>query len=419
MFDAGVPAPHRRAARHHRLWQVSGRSLLSTPDMLELDLEYVDRRIDLARHPDPLQDAADGHPRRRSPLMIRTVDPRIDPALARAHAVAARQPLRLTAVALRDLRHLRLRHVGEPHARRERCEPRGGFAFCEVDDFLGPRLLSLPFCDFLDPVVDTDDAVARARRPARSRASSPFQIRVINADAAAPRRPLRAGRRDGVARHRPRASTKTRSSRAWHRRPARTCARRSKQRRHRSASAPTSKTCTRSTSCTGARASTSTGCSRSRCSFFENIWKQFAPDDSIVCGFAEHEGDVIAGVDVPHVGRRLVLQVQRVDLRALVGAAQRAARVGEHVPREVARLPALRLGRQRPRSARPRRVQAQDRHRGAPGLRCCATRPRATRTRSPTKPGRCSASSRSCSPAKTSLTTSRNAAGEILYRYFT
>jgi lipopolysaccharide/colanic/teichoic acid biosynthesis glycosyltransferase len=25
------------------LWQVSGRSLLSTPDMLRLDLEYVDR----------------------------------------------------------------------------------------------------------------------------------------------------------------------------------------------------------------------------------------------------------------------------------------------------------------------------------------------------------------------------------------
>ena len=29
-------------------------------------------------------------------------------------------------------------------------------------------------------------------------------------------------------------------------------------------------------------------------SFFENIWKQFSPDDSIVVGFAEHEGDVIA-----------------------------------------------------------------------------------------------------------------------------
>jgi len=26
------------------LWQVSGRSKLSTPEMLELDLEYVDRR---------------------------------------------------------------------------------------------------------------------------------------------------------------------------------------------------------------------------------------------------------------------------------------------------------------------------------------------------------------------------------------
>ena len=30
-------------------------------------------------------------------------------------------------------------------------------------------------------------------------------------------------------------------------------------------------------------------------SFFENIWKQFAPDDHIVVGFAEHEGEVIAG----------------------------------------------------------------------------------------------------------------------------
>ena len=35
------------------LWQVSGRSLLSTPDMLKLDIEYLDRRTHLARHPDP------------------------------------------------------------------------------------------------------------------------------------------------------------------------------------------------------------------------------------------------------------------------------------------------------------------------------------------------------------------------------
>ena len=51
------------------LWQVSGRSQLSTPEMLELDLEYVDRRSHLARPADPLQDRSRLDSRRRGTLM--------------------------------------------------------------------------------------------------------------------------------------------------------------------------------------------------------------------------------------------------------------------------------------------------------------------------------------------------------------
>ena len=36
--------PTRVRARHGTLWQVSGRNHLSMPDMLALDLRYVERR---------------------------------------------------------------------------------------------------------------------------------------------------------------------------------------------------------------------------------------------------------------------------------------------------------------------------------------------------------------------------------------
>ena len=74
----------------------------------------------------------------------------------------------------------------------------GGFAFAEVDDFLGPRLLSLPFCDFLDPVVDTDDDWHAVVDPVVAR-NLPYQIRVINADE--PRRDERFVQVDEMAWH--------------------------------------------------------------------------------------------------------------------------------------------------------------------------------------------------------------------------
>ena len=34
---------------------------------------------------------------------------------------------------------------------------RAGLAFAQIDDFLGSRQLSVPFCDYIDPVADHDD----------------------------------------------------------------------------------------------------------------------------------------------------------------------------------------------------------------------------------------------------------------------
>ena len=103
--------------------------------------------------------------------------------------------------------------------------PRAGLAYAELDDFLGHRLISVPFCDYLDPVVDDRRRQWHAAgRPARSTRDLPFQLTVLDADAAAPRPALRAGRRDGLARHRPRRATRRRSSPRSTGAPARTCA---------------------------------------------------------------------------------------------------------------------------------------------------------------------------------------------------
>ena len=79
-------------------------------------------------------------------------------------------------------------------------------------------------------------------------------------------------------------------------------------------------------------------------SFFENIWKQFAPDDSIVCGFAEHEGDVIAGSMYLMWGGVWYYKFSASIFERSSVRPERAARVGEPEAREVARLPATTTG---------------------------------------------------------------------------
>lgn len=169
---------------------------------------------------------------------------------------------------------------------------RTGLAFAQIDDFLGSRQLSVPFCDYLDPVVDDDDDWHELVDPLLAR-DLPFQLRVL--DAEVPRRDprfvraeemawhctsldrdedelfaaidhrarqnIRAARRHGVT---ARFGSDLEDVRAFH-----DLHRRTRKRKHRLLAQPVS--------------------------FFENIWKHFAPDDSVVVGLAEHEGDVIAG----------------------------------------------------------------------------------------------------------------------------
>ena len=181
------------------LWQVSGRSLLSTPDMLRLDIEYVDRYSIWLDIQILCKTPTDRHPRRRSPLMIRTVDPRNDPGLARRSCCRRAAASSARRRGSPRSRHVRLRDGSEPHARRRGGEPRVGFAFSEVDDFLGSRLLSLPFCDYLDPIVDTDEQWHELVDPLVARGLR-FQIRVT--DAQPPRDDPRFVQVDEMAWHR-------------------------------------------------------------------------------------------------------------------------------------------------------------------------------------------------------------------------
>jgi CelD/BcsL family acetyltransferase involved in cellulose biosynthesis len=223
--------------------------------------------------------------------MIRTVDPRTDPAwrelmLSDRGSLFGAPPW-LSAICdtygFDMSANLTLDANGQPT---------GGFAFAEVDDFLGPRLLSLPFCDFLDPIVDTDEQWHEIVDPLIERGLT-YQIRVINADE--PRRDERFVEVDEMAWHATDlTSDEDAMFAAWSRTARQNVRsaqkngvtvrfgsdledvhafhelhRRTRKHKHRLLAQPVS--------------------------FFENIWKQFAPDDSIVCGFAEHEGEVIAG----------------------------------------------------------------------------------------------------------------------------
>jgi hypothetical protein len=153
-------------------------------------------------------------------------------------------------------------------------------------------VLSLPFCDFLDPIVDTDEQWHELVDPLIERGLT-YQVRVINAEA--PRRDDSFVQVDEMAWHATDLQRDEDAIFAGMHRIARQNVRRAqnndvtvrfgsdledvhafhelhrrtRKRKHGLLAQPVS--------------------------FFENIWKQFAPDDSIVCGFAEHDGDVIAG----------------------------------------------------------------------------------------------------------------------------
>ncbi len=144
-------------------------------------------------------------------------------------------------------------------------------------------------------------------------------------------------------------------------------------------------------------------------SFFENIWKHFAPDDSIVVGLAEHEGDVIAG--------SLYLMWSGVWYYKFSASIFERSVVR---PNELLAWESMRLGKHRGCATYDWGVSDLD----PPGLvaykRKFATEERrvsvlrlharrATRTRWPPKRCRCSASSPSCSPATTCPTTSPSA----------
>jgi CelD/BcsL family acetyltransferase involved in cellulose biosynthesis len=166
-----------------------------------------------------------------------------------------------------------------------------GIAYAELDDFLGSRLVSVPFCDYLDPVVADAAQWNQLVDPLIER-GLPFQVKVLDADvpradtrfvpvdelayhstdlarseedlfAAFERRArqnVRSAPRHGVT---VRFGTDLEDVRQYH-----DLHRRTRKYKHSLLAQPLA--------------------------FFENIWKQFAPNDGVVIGFAEHEGDVIA-----------------------------------------------------------------------------------------------------------------------------
>jgi CelD/BcsL family acetyltransferase involved in cellulose biosynthesis len=168
---------------------------------------------------------------------------------------------------------------------------RAGIAYAELDDFLGHRLVSVPFCDYLDPIVD-DDAQWRQLVDPLVERGLPFQLKVL--DAEAPRADARFEHVNEVAWHTTNLErTEDELFGAFERRARQNVRnavrdgvtvrfgsdledvrqyhelhRRTRKRKHSLLAQPVS--------------------------FFENIWKQFAPTDSLAVGFAEHDGDVIA-----------------------------------------------------------------------------------------------------------------------------
>ena len=166
-----------------------------------------------------------------------------------------------------------------------------GLACAEIHDFRGDRLVSLPFCDYLDPLVDSSDDWNELVAPLLERAL-PLQLRVLRA--AAPlddarfepaselawhgtdlardedeilaslrpgvRQHLRSAQRRGVS---VRFGTEFEDVRAFY-----DLHRQTRKRKYRLLAQPLA--------------------------FFENMWKSFAPSDGIAVGLATHDDEVIA-----------------------------------------------------------------------------------------------------------------------------
>ena len=153
-------------------------------------------------------------------------------------------------------------------------------------------MLSLPFCDYLDPIVDTDEQWHELVDPLVAR-GLPFQIRVI--DAVPPRDDPRFVEVDEMAWHvTDLEQTEEALFASWSPASPPERAHRAQSARSRPASAPTSKMCAPFTTSTAVRGRTSTGCWRSRLVLREHL-EAVLTRRRIVVGLAEHEGDVIAG----------------------------------------------------------------------------------------------------------------------------
>ena len=170
-------------------------------------------------------------------------------------------------------------------------QPVAGLACTDVSDFRGVRQISLPFCDYLDPVLDSDERWNELVGPRLAR-RLPLQLRVLRPGPPRldPRfqhvgelmwhaTDLERGEEEILAGFHPQARQNLRSAlrrgvsvhfsaslddmRAFHE-----LHRRVRKHKYRLLAQPVS--------------------------FFENIWERFASVDAITVGFASHEGAVIA-----------------------------------------------------------------------------------------------------------------------------
>ena len=259
---SGVPAAHRRAARHHR--SVAGErpqpaqharhASSSTSSTSTATRSGSTSRSSARRCPrsSAATERADD-PHRRPPHRCRLAR---RSCCRRAGACSARRrgsPRSPTRTASRCQRTSRSTTTGNAT---------GGFAFARGRRL--PRLAPAEPAVLRLPRPDRRHrrAVARARRPAR-RPRPPLPNPRHQRRPAAPRRRA-SSQVDEMAWHgTDLARDEDDDLRAWS--PARASERavRAEEQRRRSGSAPTSKTCARFTSSTGARGSTSTGCSRS------------------------------------------------------------------------------------------------------------------------------------------------------------
>jgi CelD/BcsL family acetyltransferase involved in cellulose biosynthesis len=171
-------------------------------------------------------------------------------------------------------------------------KPAAGFVRTELRDIRGARILSLPFCDRLDPVVDTDEQWLELSEPTLTR-GLPVELRVL--DAQPPRRDPRFERVNELAWHETDLDRQEAEVLAglhhMARRNIRTAARNGVSVRFGTdlADVQAFHELHRSTRKTKYRLLAQP------LRFFESIWKNFAPIGKIAVGLASYDGRVIAG----------------------------------------------------------------------------------------------------------------------------